>query len=91
MDNRAADRRTVTHSDLSPSQRTQRARIAATVRWSKSDAVEGTEAARSAFLQRFVTQVDPHGRLDPVERTRRAEAAKRAYFQQMAFRRHRAS
>lgn len=81
------DRRTVAHSSLTPNQRTQRARIAAHARWKNQAGAEGTRAAREAFLARFARQVDPEGRLDPVERARRAESAKREYFQRMAFRR----
>lgn len=82
------DRRTVEHTELSASQRTQRARIAANTRWSQQDGTAGTEAARSAFMARFDREVDPDGRLDPAERHRRAEAAKRAHFQRMAYARH---
>lgn len=84
------DRRTAAHSSLTPSQRTQRARLAATTKWSQADGTEGTQAARTAFLARFERQVDPEGLLPPEERARRAELAKRAHFQRMAFARHRA-
>lgn len=83
------DRRRAEHSTLTPSQRSQRARLAATSRWSKEDGSAGTQAARSAFLDRFEREVDPDGVLPPEERARRAEAAKRAYFQRLAFARHR--
>jgi hypothetical protein len=79
------DRRTVEHSALSGAQRSARARLAANSRWAGADRVEGTHAARAAFLARFERQVDPGGVLDPLERERRAESAKRAYFQRMAF------
>lgn len=83
------DRRTRQHSTLTPSQRTQRARIAARARWSQQDGSTGTQAARTAFLDRFERQVDPNGELDPAERARRAESAKREHFQRLAYRRHR--
>lgn len=83
------DRRTAEQSSLTKAQRSQRARLAANSRWAKGDRAEGTQAARDAFLQRFVTEVDPDGVLDPVERDRRAESARRAYFQRMAFARRR--
>lgn len=63
--------------------------MAASVRWSQQDGTEGTHAARSAFLARFEREVDPDNRLDPVTRAKRAEHAKRAYFQRMALARHR--
>jgi len=87
----APDRRTAEHSTLSPSQRTQRARIAAHARWSQQDGASGTQAAREAFLARFERQVDPEGVLPPAERLRRAESAKREHFQRMAYARHKAS
>lgn len=83
------DRRTAEHSALSPSQRTQRAKIAARARWSQQDGADGTQAARTAFMARFERQVDPDGVLHPTERLRRAESAKREHFQRMAFNRHR--
>jgi len=83
------DRRTTEHSDLTPSQRTQRARIAARARWSQQSGHDGTQAARDAFLGRFERQVDPDGVLAPAERLRRAESAKREHFQRLAFKRHR--
>lgn len=83
------DRRTAEHSTLTPSQRTQRARLAATSRWAQEDGASGTQPARAAFMARFEREVDPDNRLAPDERARRAESAKRAYFQRMAFARHR--
>ena len=69
-----------------PSERCQRARIAAFVKWSRTDAREGTAAARAAFLSRFEHGVDPDGVLDPRERARRAELARKAYFARLAYR-----
>lgn len=89
MEHTAPDRRRAEHSGLTASQRTQRARIAASVRWSKQDGSEGTQAARSAFMARFEREVDPDGVLDPATRAKRAEHARRAHFQRMAFARHR--
>lgn len=91
MQNTPTDRRTAAHSSLTPSQRTQRARIAAHARWSQQDGAQGTQPAREAFLARFERQVDPDNQLDPAERARRAESAKREHFQRMAYARHRAS
>lgn len=83
------DRRRAEHSTLTASERSQRARLAATSRWSKEDGSQGTQVARTAFLARFEREVDPDGVLPLEERVRRAEAAKRAYFQRLAFNRHR--
>jgi hypothetical protein len=43
-----------------------------------------TQPARTAFLSRFEREVDPEGVLDPRERARRAEHAKKAYFLKLA-------
>ena len=65
---------------------TLRARIAAYSRWAMTaDATSATAPARSAFNARFDRQVDPEGKLAPVERARRAEAARRAYFTRLAY------
>lgn len=85
------DRRTAKHSTLTAAQRSQRARVAALARHSRTDGSTATQAAREAFLSRFERQVDPDGVLDPVERARRADLAKRAHFQSMAFARGRKS
>lgn len=89
METERIDRRTTAHSSLTAAQRSQRARIAAQKRWAKSDPVEGTRAAREAFMARFEAQVDPEGVLEPRERARRAELARRGHFLSMAYARHR--
>lgn len=89
VSNTAQDRRTVEHTSLTAAQRTQRARIAALARHSRTDGSEATAPARAAFLERFAREVDPDGVLDPAERERRAVAARRAYFQRLAFARSR--
>ena len=48
------------------------------------DPKETTKAAREAFMARFEREVDPDGTLAPEERARRAEAARKAYFAQLA-------
>jgi hypothetical protein len=73
-------------SNLTPEQRSLRARLAVYVRWAKQDPVEGTAAARRAFLARFEREVDPEGTLPEPERLRRAESARRAYFTRLAYR-----
>lgn len=55
-----------------------------------SDRTARTEPARQAALSRFERQVDPDGTMDPVERTARAESARKAHFRAMAFRSARA-
>lgn len=65
---------------LNSEQRSTNARIGAFAQHAAHDTRETTKAARAAFLDRFERQVDPDGQLDPQERRKRAEAAKRAYF-----------
>lgn len=54
------------------------------------DPRETTKKARAAFATRFEREVDPNLVLDPGERARRAEAARRAYFTDLALRSSRA-
>ncbi len=63
-----------------------RARLGAFAQHARYDTRETTLAARQAFARRFEREVDPDGVLPEPERLRRAEAAKRAYFQRMALR-----
>lgn len=72
---------TATH----PSDAIQIARLAAYIKWAScEDRTAATAAARKAFADRFEREVDPEGKLPPAERAKRAEAAKKAYFQRLA-------
>jgi hypothetical protein len=53
---------------------------------SQYDSRELTEAARRTFNERFEREVDPDGVLSPSERHRRAGAARKAYFTNLALR-----
>ena len=65
--------------------RALRARMAAHALHAKvSDPAAHTAPARRVFLSRFEREVDPDGVLDPQERARRAEHAKKAYFLRLA-------
>ena len=70
---------------LTPSQRSQQARMAADKSWAYTVVpAERTEEARKSFLSRFDREVDPEGTLDPEIRRRLAHHAKRAHFRGMA-------
>ena len=60
------------------------ARIAALEKWARTDARDGTAAARAAFRDRWDRIVDPECKLPVEERTRRARAALRAHMQRLA-------
>ena len=61
------------------------AQVAAHTRWAHTaDRQAATAPARAAFIERFERQVDPNNELDPAERARRAESAKKAHFLRMA-------
>lgn len=63
------------------------AKLAAHTRWAREpDRVAATSAARKAFADRFEREVDPDGKLDPVERARRAESARKAYYARLSLR-----
>jgi hypothetical protein len=69
----------------SASQRAIRARMAAHhLHAGIADPVAHTAPARAAFLSRFEREVDPEGELEPRERARRAEHARKAYFTRLA-------
>lgn len=64
-----------------PAERVLISRLAAHERWAKcEDAAAATAPARQALRDRFERQVDPGGVLDPAERARRAESARKAYY-----------
>lgn len=63
----------------------RRGLIGAHVLHSRYDSKEITTAARKAFLDRFERDVDPDGILDPAERSRRADHARKAYFSRLAY------
>jgi hypothetical protein len=68
---------------LTPEQRSLRGRIAA--RWSREDGKTNAQRAQAGLLAKFVDQVDPDRVLPEDERLRRAETARRAHMQRLAF------
>ena len=71
---------------LTPEERILRARIAAHKSWANTaDPMARTAPARKASMERFEREVDPDGVLDPADRARRAEHARKAYFTSLAF------
>jgi hypothetical protein len=69
----------------SPDFRSQRGRLGAYVSWAKTeDRAARTAAARRALMDRFENEVDPEGTLTVQERAKRAEFARKAYFQRLA-------
>ena len=74
---------------MDPAERTFRARLGAHTSWANTvDPASRTAKAREAAVGRFEKQVDPDGTMEPGERTRRAEHAKKAYFAQIALKSH---
>jgi hypothetical protein len=73
--------------NLTPAQRSLRARLAAHTSWANTtNRAARTAAARQAALDRFERQVDPDGVLPPHERAVRAAHARKAYFARLALR-----
>jgi len=71
--------------NLTPAQRSLRARMAAHSSWARTpDPAARTAPARQRFLDRFEREVDPEGKLPDKERRRRAASARRAYFSALA-------
>lgn len=78
-------------SPLTPTERTMRARMAAYESWANTeDRAARTAPARKALLAKFEDEVDPERKLRPVERAKRVEAARHAYFTRLAYRSARA-
>lgn len=70
---------------MTPEERILRAKLAANARWAQTDdRSRGTSAARTAFEERFVNEVDPDRTLAPAERAKRAANARKAYFAALA-------
>ena len=70
-----------------PNERSLRARLAAYSKWAQTDPVEGTAPARAkgpSSLAYFERMVDPNRELPELERRRRAEAQRKAYFTKLA-------
>jgi hypothetical protein len=68
-----------------PEQRSLSARIAVHASWANTaNRTARTAPGTKAFLERFEKQVDPDGVLSPVERAKRAEHARKAYFLSLA-------
>jgi hypothetical protein len=58
--------------------------IAANVRWSKEDPTRQGEILRAGLERRFLDEVDPNRELSEAERIRRAESARKAFYQRLA-------
>lgn len=70
---------------LSPNERRLVAQIGAHKSWEQTENRSArTEPARRAMLEKFEQQVDPDGTLQPAERAKRAEHARKAYFKRLA-------
>lgn len=69
---------------LTPGQRKLRAQIAANTRWSREHPGPTAPRGQAGLQTSFEKQVDPDGTLKPAERTRRAEAARKAHMQRLA-------
>jgi hypothetical protein len=67
------------------SERSIRGRIGAYTRWANTeDRYLTTRPAREGFYAKFEREVDPEARLAPQERAKRAEFARKAYYQRLA-------
>lgn len=76
---------------LTPTERSLRGQIAAHESWANTpDRTARTANARRAMLDKFDRQVDPNNELTPVERARRAQSARKAYFARLALKSARA-
>lgn len=73
-------------TSLTPSQRRQRAQIAAHTSWANTeDRTARSQAGRDAMYRKFEDQVDPERKLAPAERAKRVESARKAHYTRLAF------
>lgn len=55
------------------------------VRWSKvEDRTAATKPGRDGLLRKFEREVDPDGTMDPGERAKRVENARKAFYAEMS-------
>ena len=71
-------------SNLTPGERSLRGRLGAHKLHATHDSRVLTAPARAAFLAKFEDEVDPDQQLPVLERQRRAEHARKAYFTRLA-------
>jgi hypothetical protein len=75
----------MTDPSAEKSKRVLQARMAAHALHARvEDPAAHTAPAREVFLSRFEREVDPEGVLEPQDRARRAEHARKAYFTRLA-------
>jgi hypothetical protein len=68
-------------SPLTPAQRSERARIAANIRWSRViDRHAATAPGLRAISEKFEREADPAGLLSPSDRAKRAENLRKAHL-----------
>ena len=72
-------------SPLTPEQRSHRARMGGLATAARHDPSGYTQPAHSAFLGRFLDEVDPQRVLPEAERERRAQAARKLHMQRLAW------
>ncbi len=71
-------------SPLTPTQRSQRARIAAHARWAKEpDRLAATAPGRRAAFEKLLDEVDPEHKLTEAERLKRAKNAQQAQLERI--------
>jgi hypothetical protein len=74
-----------------PAERTLIARLAAFEKARQTkDPSATTRAARKGLDEKFLREADPHGVLDPMERARRAEIGRKAFYTRLALKSHQA-
>jgi hypothetical protein len=72
-------------TSLTPQQRSLRASIAASVRWSGEDPAPNAARGQAGLIEKFRREVDPEGTLPEAERERRARSALKAHMTRLAF------
>jgi hypothetical protein len=69
-----------------PEMRAMHSRLASHVRWAhEPDRTAATAPARAGLQERFEREVDPDGVMDPVERVKRVENLRKAYYTRLTY------
>lgn len=64
-----------------PAERAMHSRAASHHRWSlEGDRAAATSKARAGLTAKFEREVDPDNRLDPIERAKRVESRRKAFY-----------
>jgi hypothetical protein len=76
-----AERALIAAANMTPAERSERARTAANARWkNEPDRLKATAPGRKAIMEHYEREVDPNHQLSAKERRKRAENARKEHL-----------